>query len=85
MSQFIQVESSVFELRSRAERSLRIDLESVRETLHYIESDFRGAPGYETVAAAISAVLSEIDRVEGETRKDKPLNVVTARFLPSRF
>ena len=43
---------------------VRIDLESVRETLLYIESDMRHAPGFETVAAALSQVLVEIDRVE---------------------
>jgi hypothetical protein len=75
----------VFELKPRSECQMRIDLDSVRETLLYIESDLRHAPGYETVAAAISAVLDEIERVEGEAGKDKAPNVIAAQFVPARF
>ena len=75
----------MFEANSKAFGTVRIDLDSVRETLLYIESDFRHAAGYETVAAAIGAVLEEIDRVEAEVGKDKPASAISAQFLPVRF
>ena len=75
----------MFEPNSKAFATARIDLESVRETLLYIESDFRYAPGYETVAAAIGAVLGEIDRVEAEIGKDKPSRAIASQFMPVPF
>jgi hypothetical protein len=75
----------MFEWNSKSFATARIDLESVRETLLYIESDFRYAPGYETVAAAIGAVLGEIDRVEAEVGKDKQPTAIAALFMPAQF
>ena len=46
----------MFELDPKTQR-VRIDLESVRDTLLYIESDLRHAAGLETVAAAVAQVL----------------------------
>ena len=66
-------------------RKVRIDLDSVRETLLYIESDLRHAPGLETVAAGISAVLDEIARVEIEHGPDPAPTLIAAQFLPARF
>ena len=66
-------------------RKVRIDLDSVRETLLYIESDVRHAPGLETVAAGISAVLDEIARVEIDHGPDPAPALIAAQFLPARF
>ena len=62
---------------------VRIDLESVRDTLLYIESDLRHAPGLETVAAAVAQVLEEISRVEQEQGVDRALPMIAAQFLPA--
>lgn len=76
--------SSVFEQPAK-NRRIRIDLCSVRETLLYIESDLRHAPGLETVAAGISAVLDEIARVEIDHGVDPAPALIGAQFLPARF
>ena len=66
-------------------KKVRIDLDSVRETLLYIESDLRHAPGLETVAAGISAVLDEIARVEIDHGVDRAPALIAAQFLSARF
>ena len=81
----VAMRGRMFRTNSKAFAMARIDLESVRETLLYIESDFRHAPGYETVAAAISAVLGEIDRVELEAGPDKRPQLTLSHFVPVAF
>ncbi len=54
----------MFKFARRKPSRLHIDLETVRETLLYIESDCRDYPGLESVAAALAVTLAEIDRVQ---------------------
>lgn len=72
----------MFELDPKTQR-VRIDLESVRDTLLYIESDLRHAKGLETVAAAVAQVLVEIGRVEEELGVDRSQPVIAAQFVPA--
>jgi hypothetical protein len=72
----------VFELDQKTQR-VRIDLESVRDTLLYIESDLRHAQGLETVAAAVAQVLVEISRVEEELGVDRSQPMISAHFVPA--
>jgi hypothetical protein len=74
----------MFELDPKTQR-VRIDLESVRDTLLYIESDLRHAKGLETVAAAVAQVLVEIGRVEEELGVDRSQPIITALFVPARL
>lgn len=65
----------------RGSRKTSIDLESVRETLLYMQSDLRNAPGLEGVAAAVGSAIAEIARVEGDIGSPKAA-VVAAHFRP---
>ena len=75
----------MFKLLDRAPPNQRIDLETIRETLLYIESDCRENAGLERVAAALSQALAEIERLEtlnGPKHKAEPLY---AHFVPAGF
>ena len=72
----------MFELDPKTQR-VRIDLESVRDTLLYIESDLRHAAGLETVAAAVAQVIEEISRVEQELGVDRTQPMIAAHFVPA--
>ncbi len=66
----------------RSVRRPHVDLETVRETLVYIESDCKECPGLEGVAAALGQTIVEIDRVR-HAEQERPLPVVGARFIPA--
>lgn len=58
-----------------------IDLPTIRETLIYIESDCKGRPGFEQIAAAIAVAISEIDRIRSDfDLRSTPVS--PARFIP---
>lgn len=62
-----------------------IDLETVRETLVYMESDCRSCPALEGVAAALNRTINEIDRVQATKGNDLPTvpPVLGVRFIPA--
>lgn len=66
----------------RAVKRPHIDLQTVRETLVYIESDCKECPGLEGVAAALEQTISEIDRVQASGDIGLPV-VASARFVPA--
>lgn len=69
----------------RVQRSPRIDLQTVRETLCYIRDDVATEPGLANVASALVRVIREIDSVA--SAKDLPDRAVTpchARFFANR-
>ncbi len=75
----------MFKLSDLVPAKPRIDLETIRETLLYIESDCRENAGLERVAAALSQALEEIERLEalnGPKHKAEPLY---AHFVPAGF
>lgn len=73
----------MFKLVRRPARKPRVDLQTVRETLVYMESDCRDCPGLEGVAAALGQTITEIDRVNIEQDTEAPREVVAAMFLPA--
>jgi hypothetical protein len=79
----LEVSRSVFKLVRRSPKKLRVDLETVRETLVYMESDCRDCPGLEGVAAALEQTITEIDRVSGERNDTQLGEVVAAKFIPA--
>lgn len=75
----------MFKLSDLARTEPRFDLETIRETLLYIESDCRENAGLERVAAALSQALEEIERLEalnGPKHKAEPFY---AHFVPAGF
>ena len=75
----------MFKLSDLARAEPRFDLETIRETLLYIESDCRENAGLERVAAALSQALEEIERLEalnGPKHKAEPFY---AHFVPAGF
>ena len=79
----LEVSRPVFKLVRRPARKPRVDLQTVRETLVYMESDCRDCPGLEGVAAALGHTITEIDRVNSEQDSGQPRDVVAAKFLPA--
>ena len=75
----------MFKFPARKPKTPHIDLETVRETLLYIESDCRECPGLERVAARIAETISEIDRLDDRLGSRAESNVVSASFLPVRL
>ncbi len=59
-----------------------IDLQTIRDTLIYIESDLKRVPGLEAAASAIKTARAEIETIE-KTRNEQNFG----RFVPfaSRF
>lgn len=75
----------MFKFPTRKPKTPHIDLETVRETLLYMESDCRECPGLERVAARLAETISEIDRVDDRLGSHSEATVVAASFLPARF
>jgi hypothetical protein len=50
--------------------SSSIDLNAVRETLHYIESDLNG-PQYAQLRSIVGLALAEIGRIESKAEKEQ--------------
>lgn len=73
----------MFKFARRKPSRLHIDLETVRETLLYIESDCRDYPGLESVAAALAVTLAEIDRVQDRIEEKPRVEVISASFVPA--
>ncbi len=69
----------------RAQRRPHIDLQTVRETLVYIESDCRECPGLEGVATALGQTINEIDRASDRLASETAPAVVSASFVPARL
>lgn len=73
----------MFKFGAARKSRTHIDLETVRETLLYIESDCRHQPGFEGIAAALAVTLAEIDRVEDRIEKKPRADVISASFVPA--
>jgi hypothetical protein len=72
----------MFKLRARAPSPPPIDLATVRETIAYMQSDIRRAPGLERVSHALDLAVREIDALEGNRMPVKGPEIAAARFLP---
>lgn len=73
----------MFKFGGRKHTRPHIDLETVRETLLYMESDCRDYPDLEGVAAALALTLAEIDRVEDCVAERPRVDVISASFVPA--
>lgn len=62
-------------------RSVKIDLQSIRETLSYIESDTARSDEYSRLTGALRAALKEIDIIETKRGPVERLKAVSARFF----
>lgn len=78
-----EVTRPVFKFSKLIPQRPQIDLETVRETLLYIESDCRDCPELERVATAIAQTISEIDRVREPDVPRGRTDVISASFLPA--
>ncbi len=67
----------------------RIDLETVRETLQYMQADMRNSARLAGVSEALGRVLAEIDAVAGhaktEPARSNPDSVVPFRAYHPKF
>ncbi len=75
----------MFKLSDRSRPKPRIDLETIRETLLYIESDCRESADLERVTVALSEAIAELERLEaldGPKHKAEPFY---AHFVPAGF
>ena len=74
----------MFENLGRRRRHLAIDLQSVRDTLLYIESDLAAAPELDRLTGSIRAALAEIARLEADTGPSEKPAISAARFVRAR-
>lgn len=58
-----------------------LDVDSIRDTLLYLESDTRGTAGCERLHAAIRAALVEVDGLDRQAHGSSPPQVVSSRFI----
>ena len=75
----------MFKLSDLARAKPRIDLETIRETLLYIESDCRENAGLERVASALTEALEEIERLEAQNGPKHKAEPFYAHFVPAGF
>lgn len=75
----------MFKLLDRSRARPSVDLETIRETLLYIESDCRENAGLERVAAALSEALEEIERLEAMNGPKHKAEPFYAHFVPAGF
>lgn len=78
-----EVTRTVFKFSKLIPQRPQIDLETIRETLLYIESDCKGCEGLERVAAAIAQTIREIDQVSSSDKPRAKTEVVSATFMPA--
>ena len=57
-----------------------IDLDAIRDTLHYIESDL-SAPRYAQLRSIVGLAIAEIELIQNKTEKEQPRAV---QFVPAR-
>ena len=75
----------MFKLSDLARAKPRIDLETMRETLLYIESDCRENAGLERVASALTEAIAEIERLEASNGPKHKAEPFYAHFVPAGF
>lgn len=63
--------------------SSSIDLQMIRDTLRYIESDLRDAPQHAELRSILSLALLEIRRIEATEPRRNANAIVGARFVPT--
>ncbi|MEQ1718643.1 MAG: hypothetical protein ABL907_22100 [Hyphomicrobium sp.] len=73
----------MFKSLGRPAKPRHIDLETVRETLLYIESDCKTCPGLERLSAALAQTISEIDRVNDRSEPQPRADVISVSFVPA--
>lgn len=61
-----------------------IDLDCVRDTLRYIESDLRTSPEHTKLGTILAMALAEISRIETTIKKTNTALPDAARFVPLR-
>lgn len=54
----------MFDKLFRQHKRLAVDLDSIGDTLRYIESDIAGSPQYAKLHTAIKAALDEVERLD---------------------
>ncbi len=75
----------MFAVARHPQNNVSIDLESVRDTLLYIESDLTRLPEFARLAGSIREALAEIARLEAEAVPFEKQPVTPAHFVPARF
>lgn len=75
----------MFKLLDRSRAKPSVDLETIRETLLYIESDCRENAGLERIAAALSEAVEEIERLEAMNGPKHKAEPFYAHFVPAGF
>jgi hypothetical protein len=61
-----------------------IDLDCIRDTLRYIESDLGAAPEHARLRAILATALAEVVRLESTTKASNKEHLGAARFVPLR-
>lgn len=72
----------MFKFFLRKDTKRHVDLETVRETLQYMETDCRDRVGLEGVAAALVITIAEIERVQDQFTTSPEATIAAARFIP---
>lgn len=66
-----------------------LDLDTIRETLDYMQADLSGRAGFENIARALRHAMREIDDLpashSGRPSRTSDCRVFSARFLPARL
>ncbi len=75
----------MFKLLEQSRAKPRVDLETMRETLLYIESDCRDNADLERVAAALTGAIEEIERLEAVNGPKHKAEPFYAHFVPAGF
>jgi hypothetical protein len=74
----------MFRISRRKPWPPQIDLDTVRETILYIESDMARVPGLEGVAAALKTAVREIDRARPPMALPSERQAIAPRFIARR-
>ena len=82
---YLEVTRPVLRVLRRSARRPHVDLQTMRETLVYIESDCRECPGLEGVAAALGQTIIEIDRASDRLEGEPAPATIAASFVPARL
>jgi hypothetical protein len=75
----------MFQSFQRRHPKTMVDLASVRDTLHYLQSDAAQTPGMERLSETLRAAIAEVTRIETLTPDTEQAHVISSRFLPARL
>ncbi len=75
----------MFDFPVRRRMRPKVDLNGVRDTLLYMQSDAAQTPGMERLSETLAEAIAEINRIETLNPLSDTQDIMSSHFLPARL